>query len=250
MNNSNFKKSFVCIDNDQSLPCYLNDHRWNGWRMPAFSREQLPMILNYLDAVSFKNNIVSLPEYNFDESKPESEDNPKTQRYEMSKIKYEGEMIEVWFLGDGFVWDEVTHEDKDKTLSDAIESFWEVICHANPQINSGDVMPLNNGVFESHCKKIFDHWLENNLPRPSEFDFINMFNISHSSENMQVAIDGARCCLDECGFENTDEMTDDEIKNLYLSGIKDCEYCEGLGRDLIDERRPCSHCNQYGKVKL
>lgn len=138
---------------------------------------------------------------------------------------------------------------KNEILARAMSAFWSSIAADNPQIKTGDFSPHADMLFTRACTVAMNEWLAKNSPVPTDAELIATFDAVQPPAKLRGAIEGARCCLDECGFLDTDDMADDAVKIAFLSEIENCNHCGGSAIDDDDERRPCSYCNVFGKVK-
>jgi len=81
--------------------CYLNEHRWNGWRCPVFAFEQLGAVIGGLPyTLSFEGETREVLE-----TLAEDPDN-EVVRIKAQTIFVNDRTLEVWTIGEGWCWEE------------------------------------------------------------------------------------------------------------------------------------------------
>jgi hypothetical protein len=60
------------------------------------------------------------------------------------------------------------HDELSELTDQALDAFWQVICHRFPQAKSGDLGPWPTIQLQIAAEKAVEEWIDNNVPVASK----------------------------------------------------------------------------------
>lgn len=88
-----------------SFDCYLSEQRWNGWRIPYMTRDQVQKLMDYLDSLS--DNAECKLEWDCGNVKGADANYPAEPFWiSPTDSAIEGQTVALYDMGMGWVWDE------------------------------------------------------------------------------------------------------------------------------------------------
>lgn len=107
-----WRRAYLCFEDGPLIPGFSDGRRWNGWAMPAFTKETLDAVLPSLGADDFAITYdPTLDAYRY----PDDDNEPETS----TTIEVDGHSVKVYMLGAGsWCWDEVAYRFNARLLSE------------------------------------------------------------------------------------------------------------------------------------
>lgn len=87
---------FDGTEEDEGFPCFLTGRKWNGWDIPAFERETIPLL--------FEDQDYYRTRWEGDKFIIECDDSEEPEVCEPFTINVDGVEKRVWTVGDGWCW--------------------------------------------------------------------------------------------------------------------------------------------------